>query len=144
MVRGQRRRLSAALVLIPPALEALRRGLVIAQDSRNRVAESALAQTLSRLEAAHGDPVAALDHVTLAIRNYHDSGSTAIIRTALAVLAAVLDGLGHREAAATIGGFAISQLATLSFPEINTAVAHLREILGDQIYQSLARMSVVT
>jgi hypothetical protein len=62
VVRGQRRRLSAALVLIPPALEALRRSLVIAQDSRIRVAESALAQTLSRLEAAHGDPVAALDH----------------------------------------------------------------------------------
>ena len=39
MVRGQRRRLSAALVLIPPALEALRRSLVIAQDSRNRVAD---------------------------------------------------------------------------------------------------------
>ena len=106
MVRGQRRRLSAALVLIPPALEALRRGLVIAQDSHNRAAESALAQTLSRLEAAHGDPVAALDHVTLAIRNYHDSGSTAMVRTALAVLATVLDRLGHREAAATIGGFA--------------------------------------
>jgi len=63
VVREHRRRLSAALAFDPAsALEALRRSLVIAQDSRIRVAESALAQTLSRLEAAHGDPVAALDH----------------------------------------------------------------------------------
>ena len=106
MVRGQRRRLSAALVLIPPALEALRRGLVIAPDSRNRVAESALAQTLSRLEAAHGDPVAALDHVTLAIRNYHHAGNTTLIINPLAAFAALFDRLGRYEPAATIAGFA--------------------------------------
>ena len=121
------------------ALDALRRGLAIAQDSGNRFNETHLAANLARLEAEHGDPLAALDHVSLAIRNYHDSGSTAIIRTALAVLAAVLDRLGHHEAAATIGGFALSPLATLSFPEINTAVAHLRDVLGDQTYESLAR-----
>ena len=121
------------------ALDALRRGLVIAQDSGNRFNETNLAANLARLEAEHGDPLAALDHVSLAIRNYHDSGSTPMVRTSLAVLAVVLDRLGHREAAATIGGFAISPLATLSFPEINTAVAHLREILGDQTYESLAR-----
>ena len=91
MVRGQRRRLSAALVLIPPALEALRRGLVIAPDSRNRVAESALAQTLSRLEAAHGDPVAALDHVTLAIRNYHHAGNPTLILNPRLPVAALFD-----------------------------------------------------
>ena len=100
--------------------------------------ETNLAANLARLEAENGDPLAALDHVALAIRNYDDSGSTPMVRTALAVLAVVLDRLGHREAAATIGGFAISPLATLSFPEINTAVAHLREILGDQTHESLA------
>jgi hypothetical protein len=52
------------------ALEALRRGLVIAQDSGNRFVESSLATDLSRLEAEHGDPLAALDHITLAIRNF--------------------------------------------------------------------------
>ena len=62
-----------------------------------------------------------------------------MVRTALAVLAAVLDRLGHHEAGATIGGFALSPLTTLSFPEINTAVAHLRDVLGDQTCESLAR-----
>ena len=27
----------------------------------------------------------------------------------------------------------------VAFPEINTAIAHLREVLGDQTYESLAR-----
>ncbi len=49
------------------ALEAMRRGLVIAQDSGNRSHASALAQGMAHLEAEHGDPVAALDHLTLAI-----------------------------------------------------------------------------
>ena len=121
------------------ALEALRRGLAIAQDSGNRANETHLAANLARLEAEHGDPLAALDYVTLAIRNYHDSGSTAMIRTPLAVLAAVLDRLGHHEPAATIGGFALSPLTTASFPELTTAITHLRDVLGDQTYESLAR-----
>ena len=90
------------------ALEALRRGLAIAQDSGNRANETHLAANLARLEAEHGHPLAALDHVTLAIRNYHDSGSTAMIRIPLAVLAALFDRLGRYEPAATIAGFALS------------------------------------
>ena len=73
------------------ALEALRRGLVIAQDSGNRFVESLLATALSRLEAEHGDPLAALDHITLAIRNFYDSGNVAYIRGPLATLAVFLD-----------------------------------------------------
>ena len=56
------------------ALNALRRGLVIAQDSGNRNIESVLANVLARLEAEHGDTLAAFDHLTLAIRNYHECG----------------------------------------------------------------------
>ena len=67
------------------ARDAMRRGLVIAHDSGNRSNESNLANVLGRLEAQHGDPLAALDHLTLAIRNYHDSGNTTIIRIPLAV-----------------------------------------------------------
>ena len=59
------------------AHEALRRGLVIAQDSGNRANETHLAWPLCRLEAEHGDPLAAFEYVTLAIRNYHDAGNTA-------------------------------------------------------------------
>ena len=51
------------------AREAMRRGVVIAQDSGNRTNETHLAANLARLEAEHGDPLAALDHITLAIRN---------------------------------------------------------------------------
>jgi len=73
-------------------LEALRRGLVIAQDSGNRSTESLLAVSLCAREAVYGDPLAALDYITLAIRTYHDAGNTASVRAALSILAAVSTG----------------------------------------------------
>jgi hypothetical protein len=121
------------------ALEAERRGLVIAQDSGNRGVESHVASVLSRLEAEHGDPLAALDHITLAIRNCYDSGNVGIIRSALATLAVFLDRLGLLEPAATIAGFAFSLVTESGFPQLSTAIAHLRDVLGDQTYESLAR-----
>ena len=120
------------------ALEALRRGLVIAQDSGNRYVESLLATALSRVEAEHGDPLAALDHITLAIRNFDDSGNVAYIRSALATLALFLDRLGRLEPAATLAGFALNPL-TATLPEFSAAIAHLRDVLGDQTYESRAR-----
>ena len=121
------------------ALEALRRGLGIARDNGVRVNESILAMTLGRLEAEHGDPRAALDFVTVTIRHYYDAGNTAVIRMPLACLAAVLDRLRRYEAAATVAGFAINPFTAKAFPEIATAIAHLRDVLGDATYDSLAR-----
>jgi predicted ATPase len=121
------------------ALEASRRGLVIAQDSSNRLVESQLATGLSRLEAEHGDPLAALDHITLAIRNFYESGNVGLNRSALATLAVFLDRLGRLEPAATIAGFAFGPLTTSIVPQLSTAITHLRDVLGDQTYESLAR-----
>jgi predicted ATPase len=122
------------------ARDALRRGLVIAQDSGNRYIESLGAVGLSRVEAKHGDPLAALDYVTLAIGNFHDAGNTTGVRSSLAGLAAFFDHLGRYEPAATIAGFAVvSPLTAMAHPEITTAITHLREVLGDQTYESLAR-----
>ena len=61
------------------ALDAAHRGLVIAQDSGSRCSE--LATSLAIFDTGRGDIASALDHVTLAIRNYHDSGSTALMRS---------------------------------------------------------------
>jgi hypothetical protein len=94
---------------------------------------------LSRLEAQHGDPLAALDYFTVAIRHYHDAGNTSLIRITLTVLAAFFDRLGRYEPAATIAGFAITPFTAAAVPEINPAIAHLRGVLGDQTYDSLAR-----
>jgi predicted ATPase/class 3 adenylate cyclase len=121
------------------ALEALRRGLVIAQDSGNRLVESQLASNLSRLEAQHGDPLAALDHITLAIRNCYDSGNVVYIRSALTTLAVFLDRLGRLEPAATIAGFAFSPLIASAVPGLTTMITHLRDVLGEATYESLAR-----
>jgi hypothetical protein len=70
--------------------------------------ESGLAVALSSVETVHGDPLAALDYVAVAIRNYHDSGGA--IQMALTILSAVFDRLRRYEPAATIAGFAISPL----------------------------------
>ena len=121
------------------ALNALSRGLVIAQDSGSRINTSVLAVILARLEAEHGDTLAAFDHLTLAIRNFHNAGDTTTIRVPLAVLAVILDRLGRYEPAATISGFALSPIAAAGVPEITIAITHLRDVLGEATYESLAR-----
>jgi predicted ATPase len=121
------------------ARDAALRGLLIAQDSGNRFTESLLANTVSRLEAEHGDPHAALDHLTLAIRNYYDAGNTTGLRNVLAVLVALFNRLGRHQSAGTMARFALSPLTAVATPEINTAITHLRDVLGDQTYESLAR-----
>jgi predicted ATPase/class 3 adenylate cyclase len=121
------------------ALAALQRSLNIAQESGNRFGESHTAVTLSELEAHHGAQQSAFDHLTLAIRNYHDTGNIATQRSPLAILAGLLHRLGHLEPAATIAEFADSPLTRMAFPEITTTIAHLREALGDEVYESFGR-----
>jgi hypothetical protein len=121
------------------ALEALRRGLIVTQDSGNRGNETHVTGALAHLEAEHGDPLAAFGYVTLAIRNYHQSGNTTHMRPPLAVLAAHFDRLGRHESAAIIAGFALSPLTAATSADITTTVAHLRKVLGHQTYESLAR-----
>jgi hypothetical protein len=86
-----------------------------------------------------GDPLAALEYSAVAIRNYHDVGNTATMRATLAALAGCLDRLGRYEPATTIAGFAFNPLTAMWMPEINTAIADLRDVLGDQTYESFAR-----
>ncbi len=120
------------------ALTALGRGLVIAQDSGNRTIASVLANLLALLEAEQGDIVSTFDHLILAIRNYHNAGETTTIRVPLAILAVLFDRLGRCEPAATIAGFALHPISA-AVPEITAAITHLRDVLGEASYESLAR-----
>jgi predicted ATPase len=121
------------------ALEALRRSVLITQDSGNRLHESQFLYWLAGLEAEHGDRMAALDYLAVAIRNNHESGNTGMLHVPLAVLAGVLDRLGRYEPAAIIAGFAaVNPMAATILPELGTAITHLRHALGDQTYESLA------
>jgi predicted ATPase/class 3 adenylate cyclase len=121
------------------ALEIHRRGLVVARESGNRWAETSLSGSLCRLEARYGDPLTALDHFAVAIRNYHDSGNSTVIHVPLAYLAAFLDLGGRHKPAAVIAGFAMGPRTAAWVPEIKRTIAHLREVLGDQTYESLAQ-----
>jgi len=67
------------------------------------------------------------------------SCSFSLLPSPLAIFAALFDRLGHHEPAATISGFAMNPLTRTAFPEINTTITHLRDVLGDPVYESLAR-----
>jgi hypothetical protein len=126
------------------ALNSLRRGLAMAQESGNRANETylamTLAMTLARIEAEPGDPLVALDNITVGIRHFHDAGNTPSIRAALGLLAMFLDQHRRSESAAIIAGFArLSPTSASATPEFGAAITHLRHILGDQTYESLAR-----
>ncbi len=77
---------------------------------------------------------------TVAVGNYHDSGNTHMIRAPLGILAAFFDRLGRYEPAAISAGFAVtSPVAALpAMAEFRTAIAHLRTVLGEATYKSLA------
>jgi predicted ATPase/class 3 adenylate cyclase len=123
------------------AYDVSRRAMKIAHDSGNRFMESTISIGLSRLAVSHGDPIEALDYMVLAVRNYLDSGSFLLMSGPLAMLAVLFDRLGRYESVAIIAGFAVSlsPYVVPALPEFSTAIAHLRDVLGDQTYESLAR-----
>ncbi|MDT5146824.1 MAG: hypothetical protein QOC58_1469, partial [Mycobacterium sp.] len=122
------------------ALEALRRGVLIAQESGNRFFEKQFSYWLSALEIEHGHPVKALSYLAEAIRNNHESGNIGMLHSPLALLAVALDRFGRHEPAATLAGFAMGNpMASVTLPEFGAAIRHLRQVLGDQTYESLAR-----
>jgi hypothetical protein len=121
------------------AYESFQRGLTIARDSGNRQIESHLAGNVSIVSGSHGNAVDALDNLGLAIRNHYDSGSFSLMLSPLVILAATLDRLGHNEAAATISGFTATPYTRASYIEMNILITNLRELLGDDTYEALAR-----
>jgi tetratricopeptide (TPR) repeat protein len=121
------------------AYEVLRRALNIANDSGNKLMEGHLTATLSRLAATYRAPGEALDYLEQAIRNFYDSGSFSLMYSPLAILAALLNRLKRYEYAATISGFAANPWTRSANQELGAAIDHLREILGDNRYESLAR-----
>ena len=113
---------------------------MIAQDSGNRGDESRIAGFLCRLEATRGDPLAAFEYFAVAIRNYHDAGNATSLRPSLAsslpfstgsdVMSQQLPSRGSR--------WSVPSPPTWNL-EISTTIAHLRDVLGDETYESLAR-----
>jgi predicted ATPase/class 3 adenylate cyclase len=121
------------------AYDALRRALTIAQESGNRQLESASASTVLLVAVTYRDPIECFETLMVLIRRYYDVGNMALLLNPLAILVSLLDGLGHHERAAVISGFAASVFSLASYPQLKPAIAHLRDVLGDKTYESLAR-----
>jgi hypothetical protein len=121
------------------SLATLRRGLAIAHDSGNRAAVTHLSNNLCLVEAEHGETLAFFDYCIVAIENYHDSGNTYMIRSPFGLLAAVFYRLGRYEPAATFAGFAATFPVAIALAPYGTEMTHLRSLLGEETYESLAR-----
>jgi predicted ATPase len=118
--------------------DAHRRGFDIALDTGNELIASHLAGTLAQLAVVHGEPAEAFDYLTMAIRHFYDAGSFSHLRVPLAILTSNLDQLGYHEPAATMSAFAATPLTRTSVPEISATITHLHEVLGGDVYESLA------
>ena len=96
-------------------------------------------QTLEPIAWAEAliEPARAVDHPRLAF--LYVIASQCWTAVPLASLAALFDRLGRYEPAATIVGFALSPMAAAALPEITTTIPHLRDVLGEATYESLAR-----
>jgi hypothetical protein len=126
------------------ALDALRKGVNIAHETGNRANESyiamAIAMTLNRIEGTSADDRSSLDYLSLAIRNFHDSGNVTQLRASLGLLATYLDRRGRSIPAAIIAGFAgVVPTAAPNVPAFGAGIARLREVLSAETYESLAR-----
>ncbi|RAV18231.1 hypothetical protein DQP55_01805 [Mycolicibacterium sp. GF69] len=99
---------------------------------------------MGRLAVRHGDSTEALDFIAKSIRSYLDSGNYFLLPQPIAVLAHFFDRIGHYETAAMLSGFATTSFATTYFPEIETAITHLRDVLSDETYESLADRGAAT
>ena len=93
-----------------------------------------------RSRPKHGDNASAFDHLSLAIRNYarlgqhhYDAHPPGCPRRACSTGSDAT----KRRPPSPVSRF--SPLTAPAVPEISTAITHLRDVLGDQTYESLAR-----
>jgi predicted ATPase len=120
------------------AYQLLRRAMEAAQDGGIRQMTSFIAVSLAMLAVLRGEPLDALDYVTQAIRSFYDAGNLGVLSTPVAILAVLLDMLGYSEPAAVVSAFGATPLSRAAYPEFDATIGHLREVLGDDTYESLA------
>jgi len=79
-----------------------------------------------------------LSYFNLALRNFHDSGNTTNIRSRWLPSPPSSTGwdVTKRRRQSPVSRSAPN---AASFPNLNTTITHLRDVLGDQTYESLAR-----
>jgi hypothetical protein len=126
------------------AFEAHRLGTKIARETGNGLLKTYHTANLSRLAAKHGDSAQTLDFIAVSIRSYLDAGNYFLLPQPMAVLAHYFDRIEQYEVAATLSGFATTSFATNYFPETEVAITHMREVLGEETYASLAGRGAAT
>jgi hypothetical protein len=137
MISGVLQPISMALFDRDPetALDASRR--VAEENTRIGQVPGHANSLLARVEAAHGEPGAALEACHHALSAYAASGDRAAATTPLSVLATLLHRFGLDDAAAVIVGCCEPAMLQM-YPEVAASSEHLRATLGDDSFEEFA------
>ncbi len=112
------------------ALNALREGLQYADDNRLGFWEANLAQDAAKLEASHGEFDDAMALFARSIAAFHRAGNVVFLAASLASLAVSFERFDKPAIAATIYGSSTRQASINLVPNLDEAVARMRETLG--------------
>ena len=119
------------------ALASLEHGLEISRATRNRMWVNVLLPDAVALQARIGDPIAALVSFRDMITVWRSSADLWIFSLGMGSLVVLFDQLERWDEAATMRGTLDSALqADALIQDLPEAIAHLREVLGDDVYES--------
>jgi predicted ATPase len=119
----------------PRAIAAHRRAVALAREAKNRLYEVTWSRELAGLEAAHGDPVTALDTIGEVIDAFHQIGDLANLAVTFGYLVLLFDRIDQPTAASTVLGAATRDPAAMAMvTELANTNAALQQLLGDVPY----------
>ena len=119
------------------ALASLEHGLEISRATRNRMWMNVLLPDAVALKARIGDPMAALVSFRDMITVWRSSADIWIFSHGMGSLVVLFDQLERWDEAASMRGTLDSALqADALVQDLPEAIAHLREVLGDEVYES--------
>ena len=116
------------------ALEALREGLRYADEHRLDFFEANLAQDAAKLEVSHGEFDDAMALFARSIAAFFRAGNVVFLAASLASLAMGFERFNRPHLAATIYGSSRRQASINLVPNLASAVARLKETLGDEVF----------
>ena len=120
------------------ALTAYREALDYTATHRVPLIQALIAIRLAGIEAVHGNREHALDLFDTALDSFHQAGNKAQLDLALAHLAVFFDRAEQPQVAASLYGATTHQPAATVVGDLPAAIAHLRAVLGDTVFNQYA------
>jgi hypothetical protein len=122
------------------ARAAFERALVLARTSSNRMLEALIVPEIAALQALNGNLVGALASFSQLFSQWPGVAELMLVSHSIGGLIALLERLGHREAAATLLGAVEGMFQTNPFvKDYQEAILRSREALGAAAFDEMRR-----